>query len=212
MNGLDWRKAGAAAALSMTLAAPAHAFLQFGDDEPANLEPATEYFNAKLGEFFVSVSAGETAALDTGSAPGWERTGHSFYTVDGPARVNVANGSRLTAVPVCRYFIPPASHFLSVSAAECAAVGEGIPGAVLETEAAFFAFTPRDDGGCPQLYSKVGGLAFAPVYRLWDSIQGIAHRYTTVKEVRDAMVENGWISEGNGPDGVAMCVPAFGTD
>ena len=165
MNGKRWRKAATLAALSMMLAAPADAFLLFGDHEPASVEPAIEYHNAKLGEYLVTVSPGEIAALDGGSAPGWVRTGFAFFTVDGPASARVVGGLQ-AALPVCRYFIPPASHFLSALPGECAEIGARIAGAVLESEAAFYAWLPNADGTCPRLYAKIGGFAFVPVYRL----------------------------------------------
>ena len=62
MNGKSWRKAGAVLAMSTMLAAPADAFLLFGDHEPASVEPAIEYHNAKLGEYLVTVSPGEIGA------------------------------------------------------------------------------------------------------------------------------------------------------
>ena len=210
MNGGHWRKAGTAVALSLALATASHAFPLFGDHDSANELLAIEYYNAKAGEFIVTVSPDESKALEVGSAPGWEGTGFSFYVVDGPAGAGRVSGMHATALPVCRYFIPPASHFLSASASECAVVGASIPGAVLESEAAFHAWLPNDDGSCPRLFAKIGGFKFAPVYRMWDSVQGTAHRLTTSRELRDAMVASGWIPEGSGDDGVAMCVPAWG--
>ena len=56
MNGKRWRKAGLLAALSLSLAAPVDAFLLFADGEPVTVEPAVEYHNAELGEYFVTVS------------------------------------------------------------------------------------------------------------------------------------------------------------
>jgi len=209
MNGKRWRKAAVVAALSTMLVAAADAFPLFGDHEPASVEPAIEYHNAALGEYLVTVSRDEIAALDAGSVPGWARTGLAFHTVVGPARAGVVSGGAATASPVCRYFIPPASHFLSASADECAAVGTQIPGAVLESEAAFYAWLPNAAGACPRLYAKIGGVRFAAVYRLYGSAHGNAHRLTTSKAERDAMVADGWVPEGYGADGVAMCVPSF---
>ena len=210
MNGKRWRKAGALAALSLSLAAPVDAVLLYGDGDPVSVEPAIEYHNAALGEYFFTVSADEIAALDAGSARGWVRTRFAFFTVDGPASVHVVSGKRAKASPVCRYFIPPASHFLSASSEECAAIGALVARAVLESDAAFYAWLPGDDGGCPRPFAKIGGFEFAPVYRLWDNDRQAAHRLTASKSERDAMVADGWISEGYGKDGVAMCVPSWG--
>lgn len=49
--------------------------------------------------------------------------------------------------PVCRYFIPPASHFLSASKAECDAVGATYPEFVFETASAFHAWLPEQATG-----------------------------------------------------------------
>ena len=210
MNGKRWRKAGAAAALSILTAAPVGAYQMFGG-EPASATLATEYYNAALGEYLVTVSADEIAALDGGSAPGWARSKTAaFYTIDAPAAAMVTGGGLQFASPVCRFFIPPASHFLSALPNECATLGENSGGIVLETEAAFYAWLPGEDGACPRLHTLVGGFEFAPVYRLWDSHSGVAHRLTTSKTERDAMVAEGWTSEGYGEDGVAMCVPSWG--
>ena len=211
MNVKHWRKAGAAAALSLALAAPANAFPLFGDHEPASVRPAIEYHNAEYGEYLITVSPREIAALDAGSAPGWVRARRAFSTVDAPASAPVVSGYHATAFPVCRYFIPPAAHFLSASPGECAQIVAVIPDAVLETEAAFYAWLPNASGQCPKLFAKIGGFRFDPVYRLYDGAQGTAHRLTTSKAERDAMVADGWVSAGYGADGVAMCVPSSGS-
>jgi len=44
-----------------------------------------------------------------------------------------------------------------------------------------------------------------PVYRLWNGKPHTNHRFVKTLAERDAMVARGWISEGEGPDGVAMC-------
>jgi hypothetical protein len=208
MNGNRWRKAGIAAALSMMLAGPSSAFPLFGG-EPANVQPVFEYENAALGEHVVTRSPAEIDALDAGLIPGWVRMRFAFFTVDGPVSAYVAPGYRAPASPVCRYYIPPGSHFLSASADECAEVGARVAGAVLETGAAFHAWLPDGEGRCPRLFAKIGGFELAPVYRMLDSRQGNAFRLTTSKVERDAMVGSGWVSDGYGADGVAMCVPSW---
>ena len=49
-----------------------------------------------------------------------------------------------------------------------------------------------------------------PLYRLYNNGQGGApnHRYTIDPAIRTQMIGQGWIPEGNGPDGVFACVPA----
>jgi hypothetical protein len=46
-----------------------------------------------------------------------------------------------------------------------------------------------------------------PVYRLWNGRASTNHRYTTDRGIRAAMLAQGWIPEGYGPDGVVMCAP-----
>ena len=60
---------------------------------------------------------------------------------------------------------------------------------------------PDDAGHCP-----AGTL---PVYRLYNQGMGAApnHRYTTSLATRAAMVAQGWVPEGIGPDAVEMCSP-----
>jgi hypothetical protein len=46
-----------------------------------------------------------------------------------------------------------------------------------------------------------------PVYRLFNNRTDANHRYTIDRAVRDQMVSQGWVAEGDGADAVAMCVP-----
>jgi len=152
-----------------------------------------EYYSASLDHYFYSASAPDIDALDSGRISGWERTGQRFM-------VAAANGQ-----PVCRYYIPPAlgdSHFYSASVEECAEVHARFPAMVLEAEAAFYVSLPSATGECgsPWDYDWM-----TPVYRLWNGRADSNHRYTTDKGVRDAMVAQGYVAEGYGPDGVAFC-------
>jgi len=54
-------------------------------------------------------------------------------------------------------------------------------------------------GACPPRTS--------PVYRLWNGRAATNHRYTTQRAIRDVMIGAGWIQEGYGASGVAMCAP-----
>jgi hypothetical protein len=47
-----------------------------------------------------------------------------------------------------------------------------------------------------------------PVYRLFNNRADTNHRYVTDRTLRDQMVAPGWTPEADGPDLVAMCVPA----
>jgi hypothetical protein len=47
-----------------------------------------------------------------------------------------------------------------------------------------------------------------PVYRVYaGATRTPNHRYVTDRALRDAMVSQGWIAEGYGPDAVIMCTP-----
>jgi hypothetical protein len=67
--------------------------------------------------------------------------------------------------------------------------------------AVFGMLLPDTAGGCPA-YAE-------PVYRLYNAGRGGApnHRYVKARSVRDAMLARGWVAEGRGPLGVAMCAP-----
>ena len=44
-----------------------------------------------------------------------------------------------------------------------------------------------------------------PVYRLWNGRTDADHRYTTSVETRQSLIDAGWVPEGYGAEGVAMC-------
>ena len=168
---------------------------------PALGVSAVEYYSPALDHYFISDLAPDIDALDSGTIPGWRRTGLSFFVF--PASVAGLN-------PVCRFYIPPQhgdSHFFSASPAECNAVSSRIgvdpnySGYVLETSAAFYVYLPDTrTGACP------GGTT--PVYRLWNGRADSNHRYTTDPNVRAQMIARGYIPEGYGAAGVAMCAPS----
>jgi hypothetical protein len=172
--------------------------------------PIYEYYNAAEGHYFVTGAPEEIALLDSVNTAAWVRRADApaFMAFDGPARALHVPGDQAYARPVCRYFIPPASHFLSASIDECNEVGAKYPEFVFETETAFYAWLPNQaTGACPAMVAKIGGFEFQPVYRLWNGRADTNHRLTTSKSERAAMIEQGWISEGYGPEGVAMCAP-----
>ena len=141
-----------------------------------------------------------------GAFGGWTRTGEEFHVL-GAKDTNAGLDQ-----PVCRLYLPPGrgdSHFFSASGEECAAARSRIPDAVLETGAAFYAALPDPvTGHCGNV--KWPGTPFStfacPVYRLWNGRVDSNHRYTQYPEVRDRMIARGYVSEGYGPMGVAMCV------
>jgi hypothetical protein len=171
----------------------------------AAAQPATvvEYYDPTLDHYFITALQSEIDALDANRFLGWSRTGHTFQAFADAASAGPG------ASPVCRFLIPPPadSHFLSASPAECAAVLAKIPvdpnyaGFVFETAAAFYIALPDTaSGACP-----AGTL---PVFRLWNGRADSNHRYTADLATKALMLAKGYISEGYGPDGVAMCTPA----
>lgn len=161
-----------------------------------------EYYSASLDHYFMSGSQPDIDALDSGRIPGWSRTGQKFYAPTLPPAL---------ALPVCRYHLPigPGSHFFSVSPDECAEVAERFPSFILETSNAFYSWLPgMATGDCPVLPEDAVSASLIPVYRLWNNRADSGHRYTLDLQVRAAMINSGWISEGYGPMGVALCVPS----
>jgi photosystem II stability/assembly factor-like uncharacterized protein len=165
-----------------------------GPPLPATV-PVIEYFYEAFGHYFITSIPDEISALDTGTFPGWVRTGFHFNAYAAPNE---------NSVPVCRFFstafAPKSSHFYTPFFTECA-IRRTDPKWLLESAAAFYVAVPSGDGSC------AAGLT--PVYRLYNNGQGAApnHRYTTDFTVRAQMIAQGWVPEGLGPNAVEMCSP-----
>lgn len=163
---------------------------------------AVEFFNDTLQHYFVSASAPDILALDSGRIAGWTRTGLGF-------KVHAAQvGAASDASPVCRFYIPPQhgdSHFFSPTPAECAAIVQksatdpNYSGYVYESPAVFYVALPDATGACPP--------GTVPVYRLWNQRADSNHRYTTSAAVKAQMLAAGFVAEGTGADAVLMCAP-----
>jgi hypothetical protein len=157
--------------------------------------PVIEYFYEAFGHYFITSIPDEISALDTGTFPGWVRTGFQFNAYAAPEE---------NSAPVCRFFstafAPKSSHFYTPFFTECA-IRRTDPKWLLESAAAFYVAVPSGDGSC------AAGLT--PVYRLYNNGQGAApnHRYTTDFTVRAQMIAQGWVPEGLGPNAVEMCSP-----
>jgi hypothetical protein len=168
----------------------------YNDSLGATAAPAAlaiEYRNASLDHYFLTHIAAEAAILDAGVAiKGWTRTGQAF---------NVYAAAQAGSSPVCRFYIPPGkgdSHFYGRGTAECDATGLKNPTFVDEDPQFFHVALPAA-GICP------GGTR--PVYRTFSNRADANHRYMTDRVLRDQMVANGWLVEGDGPDFVVMCSP-----
>ncbi len=161
---------------------------------------AVEYHHAGFDHYFVTADADEIAGLDAHVYPpyqgaNWERTGQSFDVL-GQASTGVA--------PVCRFFGvfgAVSSHFYTADPVECAGLTARFPHWQFE-KIAYQVPLPDAGGHCP-----AGNF---PVYRMYNNGQGGApnHRFTThLPTVVDFVSNRGWVSEGSGAIGVAMCSP-----
>jgi len=165
-----------------------------GRANPAPTIPAVEYYNAGLDHYFISWVANEIAILDAGvKSHGWARTGKL---------IPVYPVAQAGASPICRYYIPPDkgnSHFYGRGVDECTSTGLKNPSFVDEDPAFMYMILPTN-GTCPANTT-------IPVYRVFSNRPDANHRYTTDRAVRDQMVAQGWLAEGDGPDLVVMCAP-----
>ncbi len=152
---------------------------------PGQGSEAVEYFNARLGHFFVTANPEEIAMLDAGAFDGqWRRTGQTF---------NVGGGKS----GVCRFYgMPPKgpdSHFFTADPAECQKVMEDYQAWTFEGHA--FSTTAPVGGQCP-----VGTIAVQRFYNSPAAGSEMNHRFTVTQEAFDETLAMGWI-----PEGVVMC-------
>ena len=161
---------------------------------PVVAATVVEYYHAAFDHYFITIGADEIAGLDAGVFAGWARTGLTFKA-HASAQAGFAS--------ICRFYLPPGygdTHFYSASPAECAIVHQDNPAFFLESTAAMYLATPNPvSGACP------GGTD--PVHRVWNRRADTNHRYTASRAVRDAMVAQGYVAEGSGPDVDTFCAP-----
>lgn len=158
-----------------------------------------EYYHAAFDHYFITPLANEIALCDAAKAPcaGWVRTGHQFNAY-------ASTGAPPASVGVCRFyndsFAPASSHFYALHGGGCEQTLALFPDWQLESPNLFNMRVPDGNGGC--------AAGSVPVYRLYNNAMGGApnHRFTTDLDVRDAMIAQGWVPEGNGI-GVTFCSP-----
>jgi uncharacterized delta-60 repeat protein len=152
-----------------------------------------EAYNPALDHYFITWLPQEIEAVESGDLlRGWTLTGQTFKAYANP---------RPGTAPVCRFYIPPAqgnSHFFGRGTVECEATALKHPGFILENATFMHMYLPVD-GACPA--------NTVDVYRVFDNRPDANHRYMADMSLRDSMVANGWIAEGEGPTVVTMCAP-----
>jgi uncharacterized delta-60 repeat protein len=158
-----------------------------------------EFYNASLDHYFMSADVQEVTDLDFGFHRGWTRTGLGFKAYS----TNLGNAA------VAGILIPPAlgdSHFFTSDEEELAEIlakmvsDPNYQGYIVESPIVFRVVRPgASTGQCPP--------ATEPVYRLWNQRLDSNHRYTASLAVRAEMISRGYVSEGAGSSGVAMCAP-----
>jgi len=177
---------------------------------------AREYYNADLDHYLVTANAAEIGLLEAGALPGWVRTGGAFGAFSRALVADAPSGS----LPVCRLLLRydgGYTHFMSSNPAECESVAHD-PSATIEAPAVFYTAAPDPvTGACPDrlTYDVVSQSTgepsriismepMIPIYRFWNGKAQANHRFVDDRE-RGRMRARGWIPEGYGPDGVALC-------
>ena len=156
-----------------------------------------EYYRSDVDHYFMTASPHEQAMLDAGIHRGWSRTGRTFLAW---TDVSLAPA---TARAVCRFLGRPEagldSHFYSAFATECEAVSQRFPHAwLLESGSVFYIDAPdAGSGTCAE--------GTDPVYRVYNARSDVNHRYVKALDDRATMLARGWIAEGFGATGVALC-------
>lgn len=158
-------------------------------------EDVIEFVNDITKRRVLIVSLAEIEALESGKAgPGWRRSEFAF---------SVFRGSGLGLPGVCRFYAPSVnSHFFTLNQEECAQL-RAPDSAWIYEGIAFFAAAPIN-GACNYPPNSVG--FHTPIYRLYNNRAAFldtTHRFTDDVEVRQALVDRGWIDEG-----VAFCTGA----
>lgn len=158
-----------------------------------------EYYWAAKDHYFYTSDTAEIAALDAGGGPSWNRTGQTF-------RAFVSGQSGGQGAAVCRYYGSPGAgldvHLFTVNAAECTSYGASPLNEkwTRELASAFEVALPYSvTGACPK--------NTVPVYRIDNNRADTNARYTLDLATRNAMIAQGGVAGGYGPNGIGMCSP-----
>lgn len=175
---------------------PAMLAASFSASAAAPDTEAVEFYNAFINHYFVTATATEAQALESGAAgPGWLRTGRSY-----PAWLDKSSAPA-DAQPVCRFYSTGAnSHFYTASANECAglrqleATERAAGGAVKgwQYEGIAFYIQAPSGGQC-----SGGTVTITRAYNNgFATGEGSNHRFIDDNELQALMVDRSWIAEG----------------
>jgi len=155
---------------------------------------ATEFYHPGFNHYFITSYPEEAASLAAGNLPPWVPTGKTF-PVWGSSGTYIDNVWRFFSAS----FAPQSGHFYTNNPSEAATLQMGNVWQLEASDAFYMVASP--DGQCDD--------GTRPLYRLYNNGMGGSpnHRYTIDPEVRTQMLGQGWVAEGNGPDGVFTCVP-----
>lgn len=183
-------------ALAAVVAGPRSA-----DAGEASAPPLTaiEYFHPLFDHYFVTASANEITALNSGQFSGWIPTGFSFPVL-------APGDEQYGSVPVCRFYGGPVSerlsHFYSSSETECDEVLQRFQSWMLESRDVFRVYAADTSTGvCPS--------GTRPVRRLYNQREDANHRYTDDDAIASEMQLKRYVAEGFGLGSfpTAFCVP-----
>jgi hypothetical protein len=159
---------------------------------PGETVDAIELYSPSLDRYYLTVDEAEAHTLET--TGGFVRTGQKF-------KVYKLNASGGRGFPVYRFVAAPGTglnaHFFTASYREYLAL--------LRTPEWQFEFQPFE-AGFPDTLTGECPDGLYRIYRLFNPRNG-DHRWTIDAGLRAALVLQGWIPEGYGDLGVAMCSP-----
>ena len=157
-----------------------------------------EYHLANPDHYFITADPIEQAAVDSGAAGPFFRTGGVFKP-GGPTPVCRFFGNT-NINPATGAFYGPTSHFYTADANECAGLkAQFVANAKSwKFESNDFLTTPASAGTCPA--------NLTPIYRAYNNAfsrgEDSNHRMTADLAAYQAQVAKGWIGEG-----IVMCAP-----
>jgi hypothetical protein len=161
---------------------------------PTATAEVVEFNYARLNRFFITQDADEIAALDSGLIEGWGRTGQRFTAY-------LPGQSDRRGFPIRRYYrSPTAAHLFTQIDSEELYLSLGPDRDAWERETLDAFEVP-----VPNIVSGACVTGTVPVYRLWDGRADSDHRYTTDRNIKQQMIDQGYIPEGFGPDAVFWC-------